>query len=219
MTAIGDKALKAMVNAASCTAVGSSALVLSTSGNNTALGAFAGSVNVSGSSNIFIGESAGDATANNVSNRFVAGSNSSPIASVFFGNGETNAAPQNVIFKASSGSGSNIAGASFTIAGGIGTGTGIGGSIIFQTAIATTTGSTLNTLAVALTIDQKKNVVLGSAALATTATDGFLYLTSCPGTPTGVPTAFTGRVPCVIDDSGGKIWAYYGGAWHFALLT
>ncbi len=213
MTAIGDKALKAMVNAASCTAVGSSALVLSTSGNNTAIGAFAGSVNVSGSSNIFIGESAGDATANNVSNRFVAGSNSSPIATVFFGNGETNAAPQNVIFKATGGSGSNIAGASQTIAGGIGTGTGIGGSIVFQTAIAGGSSSTPNTLATALTIDQKLNIVCNNAAIATTATDGFLYLTSCAGAPTGVPTTFTGRNAIIYDTTNNKIWVY-NGSWR-----
>ncbi len=219
MTAIGDKALKAMVNAASCTAVGSSALVLSTGGNNTAIGAFAGNLNTSGTGNTFIGESAGDATANNATSRFVAGSNTSPIATVFFGNGETNAAPQNVIFKVTGGSGANIAGASCTIAGGIGTGTGIGGSIVFQTAIAGGSSSTPNTLANALVIDQKANLVMGTAALGTTATDGFLYVASCAGAPTGVPTAFTGRVPIQIDTTNGKFWAYYGGAWHFALLT
>lgn len=55
------------------------------------------------------------------------------------------------------------------------------------------------------------NVVIGSAALATTATDGFLYVESCAGTPTGVPTAFTGRVPIVFDSTNNLLYIYDGG--------
>jgi hypothetical protein len=51
------------------------------------------------------------------------------------------------------------------------------------------------------------------SALATTATDGFLYIPTCAGTPTGVPTAFTGRVPMVYDTTANKFWIYRGGAW------
>jgi len=67
-------------------------------------------------------------------------------------------------------------------------------------------------------IDANGNVSLGTAALATTATDGFLYLDSCAGTPSGVPTSKTGRVPVVIDTTGSKLWAYIGGAWKSAAL-
>ncbi len=64
------------------------------------------------------------------------------------------------------------------------------------------------------------NVVLGSqAALATNATDGFAYLPTCAGAPTGVPTAYTGKAASVIDSTNGRIYAYYGGAWHYAVLT
>jgi hypothetical protein len=56
-------------------------------------------------------------------------------------------------------------------------------------------------------------LVIGTAALALGATDGFLYLPSCAGTPTGTPTAQTGTVPCVVDTSGSKLWCYLGGAW------
>jgi hypothetical protein len=66
---------------------------------------------------------------------------------------------------------------------------------------------------VALLIDKNGNVVMGTAALSTSATDGFFYIDSCAGTPTGTPTAFTGRVPTIVDTTGNKIWGYYGGVW------
>jgi hypothetical protein len=56
------------------------------------------------------------------------------------------------------------------------------------------------------------NVVPGSAALSTTATDGFMYQQSCAGTPTGVPTTYTGRVPIVVDTTN-DIPYYYNGSW------
>lgn len=55
------------------------------------------------------------------------------------------------------------------------------------------------------------NTVLGNAALSTSATDGFLNLTSCPGTPTGVPTAYTGRIPIIVDSTNNLIYAYNSG--------
>lgn len=51
------------------------------------------------------------------------------------------------------GADSNTAGASVTVAGGPGTGTGVGGSLIFRTAPAGSAGSSLNALVTALTID------------------------------------------------------------------
>lgn len=51
---------------------------------------------------------------------------------------------------------SNTAGANLTIAGSKGTGTGLGGSIIFQVAPAGTTGTAQNALATALTIDSTR---------------------------------------------------------------
>lgn len=66
---------------------------------------------------------------------------------------------------------SNIAGANFTISGSPGTGTGTGGSIILQTAAASTTGSTQNALAAALTIDSTKLATFAGIILpATSAT-------------------------------------------------
>jgi hypothetical protein len=62
-------------------------------------------------------------------------------------------------------------------------------------------------------IDTSGNVVVGTAAVATTATDGFLYVTGCAGTPTGTPTAKTGRVPIVVDTTNNKLYFYSGGSW------
>jgi hypothetical protein len=63
------------------------------------------------------------------------------------------------------------------------------------------------------TLDSAGNFVVGIAAVATTATDGFLYVTGCAGTPTGTPTAKTGRVPIVVDTTNNKLYFYSGGSW------
>jgi hypothetical protein len=61
------------------------------------------------------------------------------------------------------------------------------------------------------------NFVAGpSAALATTATDGFLYVPTCAGTPTGTPTTITGMAPIVVNTTNNKLYFYSGGAWRDA---
>jgi len=54
------------------------------------------------------------------------------------------------------------------------------------------------------------------AALSTTATDGFLYVPTCAGTPTGTPTAITGMAPIVVNTTNNKMYFYSGGAWRDA---
>lgn len=61
-------------------------------------------------------------------------------------NNATHSAPYSVVLNASGGSGTNIAGASFTIAGGKGTGTGAGGDVKKQTSVKGSSGTTLQTL-------------------------------------------------------------------------
>jgi hypothetical protein len=67
-----------------------------------------------------------------------------------------------------------------------------------------------------LRIDDLGNVVVNTAAVATSATSGFLYVPGCAGVPTGVPTAYTGRVPIVVDTTNNKLYFYSGGAWRDA---
>lgn len=63
------------------------------------------------------------------------------------------------------------------------------------------------------------SVLLAKAgALATTATDGFTYVPTCAGTPTGVPTAQTGMVAMVFDTTNNKLWVY-DGAWIGVVLA
>jgi hypothetical protein len=59
-------------------------------------------------------------------------------------------------------------------------------------------------------------MVVGTAAIATTATDGFLYVPTCAGTPTGTPTTQTGTAPIVIDTTNHKLYFYSGGTWRDA---
>jgi hypothetical protein len=59
-------------------------------------------------------------------------------------------------------------------------------------------------------------MVVGTAALATTATDGFLYVPTCAGTPTGTPTTQTGTAPIVVDTTNHKLYFYSGGTWRDA---
>ena len=63
-------------------------------------------------------------------------------------------------------------------------------------------------------IDSSGNVQVGTGAIATTATDGFLYIPTCAGTPTGTPTAKTGLAPMVVDSTNNKLYVYIGGAWQ-----
>lgn len=51
----------------------------------------------------------------------------------------------------------------------------------------------------------------GGSALATNATDGFLYIPTCAGTPTGTPTTQTGSVAMVYDTTNNKLYIYNGG--------
>lgn len=63
------------------------------------------------------------------------------------------------------------------------------------------------------------NLWVGTSALATTATAGFLGVNSCAGTPTGVPTSIpTGQIPMVYDTSAHKIW-FYSGSWRGVAVT
>lgn len=62
-----------------------------------------------------------------------------------------------------------------------------------------------------LQADGNGNIVPGTAALATNATNGFTYIQTCAGTPTGVPTTFTGRAAMIFDSTNSKLYVYNGG--------
>jgi len=60
--------------------------------------------------------------------------------------------------------------------------------------------------------------VFANAALSTTATDGFVYIPTCAGAPTGTPTAQTGTVALVYDTTNNKLYVY-NTAWKSVALT
>lgn len=74
------------------------------------------------------------------------------------------------------------------------------GSVVFQVGGAET-----------IRTDSTRNVVLGSGSLATNSTDGFVYLASTPGTPTNVPSSFSGHNAITYDTSNNKLYVYNSG--------
>lgn len=81
-------------------------------------------------------------------------------ATIHFGAGDTVSPVAQTIGVQGVGAGTaNTAGANWTINGSVGTGTGAGGSIIFQTAPAGSPGSTQNALATVLTLDSSKRAI------------------------------------------------------------
>ena len=64
-------------------------------------------------------------------------------------------------------------------------------------------------------INSSGDPIVGTAALATTATHGMLWIPSCPGVPSGSLTApYTGAVALIYDSTNNKIYANSGGTWR-----
>lgn len=82
--------------------------------------------------------------------------------------------------------------------------------------------ATAITVASGGTISSAGNFTLGAGtALATTATVGYVMITSCAGAPTGVPVGFgVGNMPIQFDTTNNKLWVYAAsGAWRGVSLT
>jgi len=82
------------------------------------------------------------------------------IDDAYFGSSVIDTAPVDVAINATGGSGTDIAGADLTLAGGKGTGNAAGGEILLKTSVAGASGDTLQTLATAVVIDANQNVDL-----------------------------------------------------------
>jgi hypothetical protein len=67
----------------------------------------------------------------------------------------------------------------------------------------------------AMEITPLGNVIIGEQnILPPTATDGYVYLQTASGTPTGTPTTYTGAAPQVIDLGNNKFYFYTNGSWR-----
>lgn len=111
-----------------------------------------------------------------------------------------------------SGTGTNLAGGNFNFLAGRGTGNAAGGEMTFYTYTPVASGTGNQTGPTQTLFLTRTSAVIGpGAALATTATDGFLYIPTCAGTPTGTPTGATGKVAMVFDTTNNKLYIYDGG--------
>lgn len=80
---------------------------------------------------------------------------------VVIGNGDTNNSPAVANLMGTNASGTDIGGNNFTLTAGRGTGTGVGGDLLFATAPAGLTGSTLNASVTRLRITSAGNIGIG----------------------------------------------------------
>ena len=97
----------------------------------------------------------GQAATTNASNQLVIGSSTTVgayVQNAYIGSGITDTTPQSVTLNATGGSGTNIAGASLSLAGGAGTGSANGGNINFEIAAPGTSGSSANSLSTVVQI-------------------------------------------------------------------
>jgi len=65
-------------------------------------------------------------------------------------------------------------------------------------------------------VDVYDNIIVTNGSRATNATDGFLYVPSCAGTPTGTPRTYTDAVPIIVDRTNNKLYFYTNGSWRDA---
>lgn len=157
-TGVGSGALALNVSSDSNTAVGSGALASATASDNTGVGRSALVSLTGGTGNIAIGSGSGTSITTGSNNIFI-GSGTAPTLSTsniaviglsttdFYLNNVASATPlATTTIHSTRGLGTNIAGGALVLAAGEGTGTGVGGAILFQTALAGASGATLNTL-------------------------------------------------------------------------
>lgn len=228
-TAFGVYALSAVTTGNSNTAFGIYALLNNTGSSNTAIGSTALQSCTSGGENTALGESSlGNLTTG--TNNVGIGGNLNSIttavgntalgryAGVYLTSGNSN-----VFLGREAGARYGAGGTNLTTCGTsvlIGYDARTNGNsetnqiVIGDSAIGLGTNTAVLGNSSIVTTQLRGNVISGNqAALATNATDGFLYIPSCAGTPTGTPTAITGKVPMVADTTNNKLYIYVGGAW------
>lgn len=62
--------------------------------------------------------------------------------------------------------------------------------------------------------DGNQDIRIGKGTVATTATHGFVYISSAAGTPTGTPASFSGFIPLVVDSTNNQLDFYSGSSWQ-----
>jgi hypothetical protein len=194
-TAPGGVAGSVTITAGAVPAGGGTVGAVTITGSSNASGGQAGGVIVQGGATTTSG-SGGLATLRGGTSTSGAGG-----SAVVSGGTSADGAGGSVSLTAANGVGTNRSGGNVTITSGTPTGSGSNGTTTFN--IGASQQGQFTALG---------SFVLGNAALATSATDGFLYITSTAGVPSGVPTSFTGRTPIVYDTTNDR-FDVYNGAW------
>jgi len=195
ITIKGGTPTTATTTGSNATLIGGNGATSGTGGQALVTGGVGGTIGVGGAANITGG--AGGTASGNAGGVAITGG--TPVAG----------AGGAITISGSAGVGTNQNGGAVTIQAGAVTGTGTGSTITFNTNGATQVGQ----------FTQAGSLVLGNAAVATNATDGFLYITTSAGTPAGTPTTFTGRAPIEIDTTNNLFYFYSTGAWRTAATT
>ncbi len=65
---------------------------------------------------------------------------------------------------------------------------------------------------------QSNTDIVMSGAKSTGSTGGFLVTTTCPGTPSGIPTNASNGAPMIYDSTANKIW-FYNGSWRGVVVS
>lgn len=172
---------------------------------NTAIGAAAGATVSTGSRNTFLGAytdviTGADTVSDSIAlgylaqiranNQFVVGSETSAITDIYFGEGVISTTPSDTTINATGGSGTDIAGADLILAPGKGTGSAIGGDVIFSTADTGVSGTTLQSLT-----EKMRLTYGGRLGLGTTTPDFEFEAVSATQNIELVATGYNGRKP------------------------
>ncbi len=209
-TAVGVQALSQNASTGTNTAVGHQALSGATATGNTAVGSSAGNAVSTGNGNILLGLGSNPGVGT-LSNRFVAGSTLSSITDVFFGNGELHATPVAYTINGTGGSATDKVGGAINIAGGRGTGTGVGGKVILRTAKAgLASNNVANSLADRFAITQDGalegfGIATASAPAVSAANNGTIYYDST------AQSFYQSRNGGAYAPLGGAVAAFYAG--------
>jgi hypothetical protein len=124
--------------------------------------------------------------------QFVVGSVTAPITEMYLGEGVYSVSPQATTFAATGGSGTDIAGAALTIAGGKGSGAGLGGIVVISTSPAGGAGTAENAWVERFRATPAGNIGLftltNPGVAATTNGVGVLHLANATTAPVGALT-------------------------------
>lgn len=148
-------------------------------------------------------------------NQVVLGSDTSDYKHFFLGRGVQSATPDALVgFHGTGGVGAGISGSGIRISSGVSGDNATASNPLFLALALPGTGTTLTNI---VEVSGQGSVVTNAtgSALATTATDQFLYLPTCAGVPTGTPTSFTGAAALVVDTSDARLY-FYSGGWNQA---